>query len=572
MINKDTKFSPFSKLIQFKDIDKIESIDLNSTCLRGERHITAYTIVDQKNLKSENLIKKLLNLNEKFDNSSLIKSFFIRINGLSIENKNTTQLLTQKKILTAFGESNFKFYFNNKLITRCEQLKNLTIQHLFNSANLHEVELSRSFNKNKICPLIFQNVKIQIFVINNIMETFYIKQFIKFENFTENSILNLNSNIKILVLSKVMKLNLDQNLINPYVFKSLNQLRVFGEINSIEEDLFKNLKNMRSFLLDGQNIRKLFHKFGINWIKFKNQNIKVNSTNYKDTFKNLNSLFIIYISFNIGDYVSNYYEHFEPLFDLKNTFPDGDFCLYKDFPFDQLIHIYFDLFDYDLKKSPSLTCTLVWLSYRAYLFNLFYISIIEPKENFEYVVNNSGILQQISDCKFEVRNKLCSIKTIEFPELDSSTMDMVYYSNFFDGIFQFYFIPISSLIGFFVYISSIYVIKKSKVLKDKNQRKLFFYIFTISIINSLICFIELFRLSQEWPYGNSNGILNLVFVQYLKIFLFDFVECILKFGSNFVYIIISVIRCSYIGDKPEKFFLKVLKLNPKRLILFIFLV
>ncbi|RNA26281.1 hypothetical protein BpHYR1_025135 [Brachionus plicatilis] len=36
--------------------------------------------------------------------------------------------------------------------------------------------------------------------------------------------------------------------------------------------------------------------------------------------------------------------------------------------------------------------------------------------------------------------------------------------------------------------------------------------------------------------------------------------------------IISVIRCSYIGDKPERFFLKILKLRPSKLIFCAFLI
>ncbi|RNA26279.1 hypothetical protein BpHYR1_025132 [Brachionus plicatilis] len=291
---KNTLFSPYSKLIQFRRIENIGSIDLNGTCLKGEKNIAAYSLIDQKYLKSENLISNLF--------------FLIRINGLLVENRHTNQT-------------------SNRLIESCEQLKNVTVQHLLNSANIY-------------------NVRIQIVLVNRLMETFYAWQIIKFENYTGNSIMDLNSNIEILDLTN-----------------NLKELRVFGEINSIQEDLFNNFKNLRSLYFDGQNARKFFHKVGINWIKFINKNIDINFSKLEEVNANFQSIVVILFAFKVRDYVTSYYEDFEPLFDLNQTFPEEDFCLYKDIPFNQLIHFYFDLFDYDSVEYPSVTCTFIWLKY-----------------------------------------------------------------------------------------------------------------------------------------------------------------------------------------------------------------
>ncbi|RNA41825.1 hypothetical protein BpHYR1_040018 [Brachionus plicatilis] len=124
-------------------------------------------------------------------------------------------------------------------------------------------------------------------------------------------------------------------------------MRIFGEINSIQEDLLDHLPLLKFIILDGQNARKLFNKIGINWIKKLNKKIHINSLDYAKVYNQTNKIAYLMIYYKIQDYVTDYYEFFEPIFNLNNTFPDEDFCIYKDFPFDQLVHIYFDLFEYN---------------------------------------------------------------------------------------------------------------------------------------------------------------------------------------------------------------------------------
>ncbi|CAF0800083.1 unnamed protein product [Brachionus calyciflorus] len=565
-IDKYTIFSTYSKLIQFKNIKTIDSVDRHSDCLKNENLIEGFCIVDQNILQSENLIKNILNLSRKIENDTKIKLVFIRVSGFVIEEGFSNKFQVLKKVYIGLKDSELNFYFRNKLIKSCDQLNNVTINHLFNSINLNTLEISKSIKLNRICPLIFQNSKINAFLIDRLVQTFYMWQYFKFDNYSGNSILDLNSDIQLLILIQVIKIKLDQNLINPYVFKSLSELRIFGEVLFVQKNLFLFFPYLKLFKFDGQNFRKFMHRIGIDWIKYFNRNINLDPFNFSGIFSNYETIVNFLISFNSQEYANYYYEDFEPLFNLNMTFPEQDFCIYKNFPFNQLIHIYFDSLDYDSLTLPNLSCTTLWLIYRTYMFNLYYNSLNKSKDYFEYLVNASKILNKVSGCQFEKRINLCSLRPSKSSDLDVTVINVIYYTNFFDGLIRFYLIPISSFIGLIVYLTSVYVLKKSKALKDKNQANLFFYIFTISIINSLICFSQLFRLIPEWPYGLSNKIMNQVFAQYLKIILFDFSGCILKFCSNFVYVVISIIRCSYIGDKPEKFFVMTAKLNPKKLI------
>ncbi|CAF0913488.1 unnamed protein product [Brachionus calyciflorus] len=571
VIDQYTIFSPFSKLIQFRNLQRISSFDTNTKCLKNKRHIEGYSIVDQKKIKGEDFLQKILNISSKIENSGIVKIFLSRINGFLVENKNLTQLLVIKKVLIGLRESDFNFYLGNELIKSCDQIRNATVQHLLNLANFYLFEMSRSIRKNVICPLLFKNVQIYAFLINRIMQTFYVWQSVKFENYSENSILNLNSNIEMLILSQVIKLNLDENLINPYIFKNLNQLIIYGEINSMQIDLLKYFKNLRSIEMDGQNLRKFLHKIGIEWTKYLNSNKKIDPFNFTEINSNLKFIVQFLITYDETDYVAYYYENFSPLYNLNKTFPDEDFCLYKEFPFDKLIQIYSKAYDYNSVLNPSVSCTFIWLTYRTYMFNMYYESINKPNGHYEYLINASNILKIVSDCQFEKRKNMCNIEKREFSKKDPTILNIVYLTSFFDGLFKFYLIPISSILGIFLYALSIYFIKNSNLLKDKKQRNLFIYILAISVINFMICFTQILRLVEEWPYGLSNWIMNRVLTQYLKIFLFDFFNCILKFSSNFIYIIISIIRCSYIGEKPDNFFKKVLKLNPVKLIILIFL-
>ncbi|CAF1108421.1 unnamed protein product [Brachionus calyciflorus] len=339
---------------------------------------------------------------------------------------------------------------------------------------------------------------------------------------------------------------------NPYVFKNISYLRIYGEINSFQKDLLIYFKHLKSVRFDGQNFRKFMHKIGIDWISYLNINKTINPLKMRKVYSNYESIVNISIAFNNQEYVLYYYEKFEPLFNVNQTFPDEDFCIYKNFPFNQLIHIYFDSLDYNSIRIPNLSCTTLWLFYRTYMFNLYYNSLNKSKDYFEFLLNASEILKKVSECQFEKRINLCSLRPPKSPDLDVTVINAIYYTNFFDGLIRFYLIPIASFLGLIVYLFSVIVVIKSNAFGQKNQKNFFIYILTISIINFLICFSQLFRLIPDWPYGLSNRIMNQVFSQYLKIILFDFFGCVLKFCSNSVYVIISIIRTGKIFCKDSQ--------------------
>ncbi|CAF0805419.1 unnamed protein product [Brachionus calyciflorus] len=193
------------------------------------------------------------------------------------------------------------------------------------------------------------------FVVSKLMHTFYILINLNFEKYVENDINDLNSNIHTLVLSQSVKLNINQDLINPHVFRRVSEMRIYGEINSFQKDLLKYFNNLKSIILDGQNFRKFMHKTAIDWINYLNINKTINPLKMRKVYSNYESIVNISITFNNRNYVLYYYEDFGLLFNVNQTFPDEDFCIYKNFPFNQLIHIYFDSLDYNSIRIPNLS-------------------------------------------------------------------------------------------------------------------------------------------------------------------------------------------------------------------------
>ena len=98
----------------------------------------------------------------------------------------------------------------------------------------------------------------------------------------------------------------------------------------------------------------MIHKNGIGWMRYLNADLKVNLSNFEDLEINYDNAKVIYIDF--GSFI--------PEIRLSKLFPDKDFCLYKDFPFNQLV-ILFEFVQHDkafkLLNSRDYTCTYLWL-------------------------------------------------------------------------------------------------------------------------------------------------------------------------------------------------------------------
>jgi len=189
--------------------------------------------------------------------------------------------------------------------------------------NLHNCEF-----KEKMCPIVFKNSDMDTLSLSNLANTFYKKKLFQFDSLEFR---DLGAKIRELELDNVLNIDLDASLLNPSVFEMTDSLFVYGSVNSVSNDLIKSLKNLKKIEFLVPYARKVFHKNGIDWIKEKNKDLNVNMSNFTEVEKNIKKAFLISISF----YDFNYER-------ISIVFPDEDFCIYKDFPFNQLV--YFILF------------------------------------------------------------------------------------------------------------------------------------------------------------------------------------------------------------------------------------
>ncbi|CAF1147975.1 unnamed protein product, partial [Brachionus calyciflorus] len=167
---------------------------------------------------------------------------FSRIKGFTIENiPNFNE--RPKQLGLVVGYSNFRFFYKNTPVKACSQLTNITPSIFVNQFIYNQLKIERSFSILKICPLIFQNADISFFSLSFYSATFYLNKKLSFENI--DSILGhyLNS------------------------FKDLFSVVIAGDIESIQLDIFRHFTNLKFLAFDGQNIRNLIHKIGIEWIK-----------------------------------------------------------------------------------------------------------------------------------------------------------------------------------------------------------------------------------------------------------------------------------------------------------------
>ena len=164
-----------------------------------------------------------------------IKGFHLRSNPF--KTLNIINYVPEMFFYWSVSKTNFDFYDHTKLIDdNCNiSLLNPTTYFLFkNSIVVLEKE---TFFSQKTCPLIFQNSKIRLLKFQ-ISSSFINKNKMEFQqmNLTDNK---LNSKIVQLVIT-LYHTDLDYKLLNPDVFRELNFLDLSGEINSIQEDLFKS--------------------------------------------------------------------------------------------------------------------------------------------------------------------------------------------------------------------------------------------------------------------------------------------------------------------------------------------
>ena len=300
---------------------------------------------------------------------------FVNLNGFELDIANDIYknfiFLFQKNI-DFFNciKCKIEFYTNNgRLVKTCQDIidsNSVMVRSLFqfrlskkvDSGKLNMVLYDSQF-KTTLCPLVFNNSYIEYLFISNLADTFYKRNLLTIENRTFSGLTSYINNIAIIGEN----INIDSNLLNPSVFKMLLNLRLIGPVNMIDGNSLNALEYFFSIFIVKEYFRDMIHKNGIKWIRYLNVHLDVNfSSSLKELMNAYQSKKLI--SIDGFSYISE--------IRLSKLFPDEDFCLYKDFPFNQLVilmeYFYDDRMFAVLNSTRHYSCTYLWLTQYFHIF------------------------------------------------------------------------------------------------------------------------------------------------------------------------------------------------------------
>lgn len=343
------------------EINFNRSVTINTTKCKNLEENLADIYFKTSRYKPTKLSKSTLNLSSLRDfiwgiNQSSIYSnsiifdsfrgFDIDLFDSSMMNQSEEMFNKQFDIQIACYECVFEFYKENKKLNSCQEITtqpNSIFQTFsFLNQNLHSLVLSES--KSKICPLMFKNYYVAQLYLEG-YNSFFSRRVLTFSN--ETFFPYLDSNILEVDLH-IPNVDIDPSLLNPAVFKEIQTVTIVGKVNSINSDFLVKFYKLTAIYFESLYFRSLIHKGGIGWIKSMNKGLKVN----------LNDSYQLRFFYNLqAKYIFLDCSNTPTIPPLDEVFPDEDFCLYKDFPFRQLINFVQSCYPEDASVI-KLSCTL----------------------------------------------------------------------------------------------------------------------------------------------------------------------------------------------------------------------
>ena len=439
------------------------------------------------------------------------------------------------------------FYDNKRKLQSCQDFIDLNITKLESIFQLNKLESTIDITlksveyKQKTCPFVFTNARLEQLFFDGLVDTFYKRSVLSFssEIFTE-----LNSTIKTMMLKNVQAINFDVDLFHPSIFNNTEEIIIYsGSLNSINGGIFKNLKCLISVKIDQMIFKKIIHKQGITWIRQINHDVNLNSSNIPEDFRSHKEIGIN-----------------ELLTDRKliaKIFPEEDFCIYVDFPFNQMVIVYkimvYEVF-FNRDFNDDLTCTYLWLARYYPFYYKYYMSFITDKTllnlNSLMVIMNSTSFKSISKCNFEQKRNSCNKSNYQIEDIWDRS-DFLILSKKLQTAFKILLYPTASL-GLITNIIVFVVIQLKENSDLFNELKHFSYLCLNSVFCILVLIIEILSWMTEcfYPYEVfCPEIRKLVAIQLFKIIVKECLVTMFRFMCNFTYVAFALNRISLIGNE-----------------------
>jgi hypothetical protein len=330
-----------------------------------------------------------------------IRGFLYNANPFDQINLNTT---TNRKspVELKIYDSKFEFYESqvDKLSSKCNKYE------LINRGSFTKTVLSSfatvSLNKNMVyasdlCPFVFQNVKLDLLVINDINDANRLT--FKTVSLTEYDYRNANFSITInqLYLFNANLTLLDESLLSRTVFSSLKTLQIYGNLNEIQSDLFSgaSFKNLKSLVLDLFNFEQFIRNKNNDWMSSLTSLTTKQTNNSTPSPKSA----VHFSRINLLIHLNDHRETF--------LYDETDFCLFAKFRTASARSVYALI---KTKEDLNCTCTLVWLvkDYRNFVTRRQQLELFKTKSVAKCLDDFSPRFEQfVTGCYFEERLQVC---------------------------------------------------------------------------------------------------------------------------------------------------------------------
>ena len=362
--------------------------------------------------------------------------------------------------------------------------------------------------------------------------------------FTNDTFKDLNSFVLLLQIN-IYNVELNLEFLNPSVFEKLTLILINGKIKSIDSDVFVALKKITKIAFQSNYLKSLMHdKRGIEWIKNINKQITVNLTNKTEMDQNWEN--VKYLYFHCWNFIFTIHP--------SDVFPDEDFCLYKDFPFNQLVLLLQTCktesnHDYFRKK---LSCTYLWLIQYYSIYELYFSDIYEYKGHIQNLTRSEEF-KSMSRCNFERRLEMCNRTNFEIKPV-ITYFEIKEIMIMIESVFNIASYPLS-IFGIVTNLFIIITISSKKNKEDFNGIKQYSYLRINSICSCLILIIHFFSWLNGcfYPYQVfCSEARKTLFIQYVKIIIVEVFGTSLRIMNNFTYIAFAFNRISLIGKDHNK--------------------
>jgi len=419
---------------------------------------------------------------------------------------------------------NYEIYNSDVTFIYKKGTKMLEQKFLANLKNLRFVADNRF--KRDMSPLIFKDAKIENLEINELINSKTLINYFTFDN--EITVVEVNVSIKQLSLS-MFNIKLDNSILSPLVFKDVELLLLEDYFSITNSELFHSFNNLKFLDIRIFSLRNFFHE-GTSWLE------------YLNTYPTNKTQAIIVSLIQKIDYTLNYN------FIDEYSYPDSDFCLFKDFPHDnRVIFQVFTCFN---------SCTFYWLT----------------QFSFDITCQHSNV----TNCDFDLMKLNCDL-SLNVQNVNDTEYNKLYIlfdpnhimklNDFTLSIIAF---PTVCSLGIIFNLLNIIVLKNAKFSKSFNAR-MYQQMVIKSTINLIICIIFLLRLTIKCIDPISSfcfvSFVNNRLLRHFMLTLAYFVGNSLKTCSNLVHISFVLDRLVLISEKKLDFLKKFSLIDYKLLFL-----